>query len=76
MLECLGLTGAKCLDPERLLAHAEQGADCTRYVLTTGAKSLRNIAMYRSAGYELAAVQDDSAVVRLAKHRPAVVSTI
>jgi len=41
MLECLGLTGAKCLDPERLLAHAEQGADLAR-VPRTFLRNLRH----------------------------------
>jgi len=52
-----------------LLRLAERNADpaSTRAVLMTGAKSLRNIALYRSQGYEPVPGPGDATAVRLAK---------
>jgi len=48
-------------------AEAAAGPDFRRILLSTGAKSLRNIDLYRSQGYQPVPVADPDAVVCLAK---------
>ncbi len=52
-----------------LLRTAEAGVepDCRRILLFTGAKSVRNIDLYRSEGYQQASLAGPDAVARLAK---------
>ncbi|MDT0267420.1 bifunctional NAD(P)H-dependent oxidoreductase/GNAT family N-acetyltransferase [Streptomyces sp. DSM 44915] len=57
----------------RWLLHAAQSAAdprCDRLVLSTGAKSQANIALYRGEGYELSPPADDDGTVRLTQPIP------
>jgi len=56
-----------------LLDHAEAAADpdCRRITLTTGAKSVRNLAMYRRAGYLPTPVADTPGTTDLVKETAA-----
>ncbi|HWS34361.1 MAG TPA: bifunctional NAD(P)H-dependent oxidoreductase/GNAT family N-acetyltransferase [Actinoplanes sp.] len=56
----------------RWLLHTAESAadpDCTRILLSTGAKSHRNIALYQREGYVASAAPDAGAVLHLAKSR-------
>ncbi|MEV4813562.1 bifunctional NAD(P)H-dependent oxidoreductase/GNAT family N-acetyltransferase [Micromonospora avicenniae] len=48
-------------------AEAAAGPDCGRVVLSTGAKSVRNVDLYRSEGYQLVPVAGHDGTVCLAK---------
>lgn len=57
----------------RWLLHAAEAAadpDCRRILLTTGAKSVRNIDLYRSEGYRTVPPAGDEATAQLVKDLP------
>jgi tRNA (guanine37-N1)-methyltransferase len=51
------------------LAEAAAPAEATAYELFTGARSRRNLKMYKKAGYRPAGTIDDGAAVRMVKRR-------